>query len=211
MNTKNKVLSISFSAALACGAMFGSAGAASATYAPTALPAMTQAAPVTISITDFKYTISGPVAPGATVTVVNNDVEVHTVTGVGSGQSFDSGSVPGGETGTFVAPNSPGEYNFTCTFHATMTGTLVVQEGGSASSDDSSDDEASGQADSGAAAPGEAGDNTGTDQMGQMPVGGADTGAEQTAGGNLGLLALGGGFVLVAAAGGTYMVRRRSE
>lgn len=45
-------------------------------------------------------------------------------------------------------------------------------------------------------------------QMGAMPEGGADTGVEQQAGSNLGMIALGGGLVLVAAAGGTYAVRR---
>jgi hypothetical protein len=47
-------------------------------------------------------------------------------------------------------------------------------------------------------------------QMGAMPSGGADTGAEQGAAGNMGMIALGGGLVLAAAAGGTYAVRRRS-
>jgi hypothetical protein len=47
-------------------------------------------------------------------------------------------------------------------------------------------------------------------QMGAMPNGGADTGATQETGSNVGALALGGGLVLAAAAGGTYMVRRRS-
>jgi hypothetical protein len=46
--------------------------------------------------------------------------------------------------------------------------------------------------------------------MGAMPNGGADTGATQETGPNVGALALGGGLVLAAAAGGTYMIRRRS-
>ncbi|WP_299167391.1 CHRD domain-containing protein [uncultured Arthrobacter sp.] len=45
-------------------------------------------------------------------------------------------------------------------------------------------------------------------QMGAMPEGGADTGVEQQTGSNLGMIALGGGLVLAAAAGGTYAVRR---
>lgn len=48
-------------------------------------------------------------------------------------------------------------------------------------------------------------------QMGAMPQGGADTGVEQQAGSNLGMIALGGGMVLVAAAGGTYAVRRATN
>lgn len=45
-------------------------------------------------------------------------------------------------------------------------------------------------------------------QMGAMPQGGADTGVAQESGSNLGMIALGGGLVLAAAAGGTYAVRR---
>ncbi|GAA2176865.1 hypothetical protein GCM10009784_25190 [Arthrobacter parietis] len=45
-------------------------------------------------------------------------------------------------------------------------------------------------------------------QMGAMPEGGADTGVAQETGSNLGMIALGGGLVLAAAAGGTYAVRR---
>ncbi len=48
-------------------------------------------------------------------------------------------------------------------------------------------------------------------QMGAMPVGGADTGAalEQN-GSSVAMLALGGGLALAAAAGGVYVVRRRT-
>ncbi|WP_026533842.1 MULTISPECIES: CHRD domain-containing protein [unclassified Arthrobacter] len=45
-------------------------------------------------------------------------------------------------------------------------------------------------------------------QMGDMPAGGADTGVAQETGSNTGILALGGGLVLAAAAGGTFLVRR---
>jgi hypothetical protein len=48
-------------------------------------------------------------------------------------------------------------------------------------------------------------------QMGTMPQGGADTGVEQQTGSNLGMIALGGGLVLAAAAGGTYAVRRANN
>ncbi|MBT2534489.1 CHRD domain-containing protein [Arthrobacter sp. ISL-48] len=54
----------------------------------------------------------------------------------------------------------------------------------------------------------------GTLKAGQMkmPAGGADTGiAQETGGTDAGALALGGGLVLVALAGGAYAVRRRSS
>ncbi|MET3206896.1 UNVERIFIED_ORG: hypothetical protein ABIB21_003720 [Arthrobacter sp. UYEF13] len=44
----------------------------------------------------------------------------------------------------------------------------------------------------------------------KMPAGGADTGVSQQAGNDAGALALGGGLVLVALAGGAYAVRRRN-
>ncbi|MBX7444831.1 MULTISPECIES: CHRD domain-containing protein [unclassified Arthrobacter] len=54
----------------------------------------------------------------------------------------------------------------------------------------------------------------GTLKAGQMkmPAGGADTGvAQQASGTDSGVLALGGGLVLAAAAGGAYLVRRRGS
>ncbi|MDQ0733933.1 hypothetical protein [Arthrobacter agilis] len=48
-------------------------------------------------------------------------------------------------------------------------------------------------------------------QMGAMPSGGADTGvATESGSGSVGMIALGGGLVLAAAAGGTFAVRRRA-
>ena len=47
-------------------------------------------------------------------------------------------------------------------------------------------------------------------QMEQMPVGGAETGVTQESTNNTSALALGGGLALMAAAGGTYVVRRRN-
>ncbi|TKV28415.1 hypothetical protein FDK12_07035 [Arthrobacter sp. NamB2] len=48
-------------------------------------------------------------------------------------------------------------------------------------------------------------------QMGAMPSGGADTGVATESSNTAGMIALGGGLVLAAAAGGTYAVRRRAE
>jgi hypothetical protein len=47
-------------------------------------------------------------------------------------------------------------------------------------------------------------------QMGAMPSGGADTGVATESSSTAGMIALGGGLVLAAAAGGTYAVRRRA-
>ena len=80
---------------------------------------------VAITITDFEYTDPGPVAPGTEITVENTDDTAHTVTADGDG-GFDITILPG-ETKSFTAPDSPGDYPYLCSFHAGMTGTLVVE------------------------------------------------------------------------------------
>ena len=64
-------------------------------------------------------------APGARITVKNQDDQNHTVTSATKG-AFDV-SVTGGGTATFTAPTKPGSYMFACSFHANMMGTLVVR------------------------------------------------------------------------------------
>ncbi len=62
-----------------------------------------------------------------TVTWVNNDQSIHTVTA--TDKSFDSGNVaPGGSfTHTFTAP---GTYTYVCVYHSWMKGTVVVKQPG---------------------------------------------------------------------------------
>jgi plastocyanin len=89
--------------------------------------ASAEAAPaeeVTITIVDFEYVMPETIAPGATVTVVNEDDAPHTVTAKDGG-GFDV-DVSGGETVTFTAPDEAGEYAVICTYHPAMTGTLVI-------------------------------------------------------------------------------------
>lgn len=66
------------------------------------------------------------VAPGATITLVNNDPEPHTVTA--DDGSFDSGSFESGEEAELVAPTEPGTYAFHCEIHPRMQATLTVSE-----------------------------------------------------------------------------------
>ena len=92
-----------------------------------AAPSASSAAEATeavISITDFAYRVPASVAPGAEVIIENGDTEAHTVTSKDGG--FDVTVAPSGTT-TMVAPTKPGRYRFVCSFHANMTGTLVVQ------------------------------------------------------------------------------------
>jgi plastocyanin len=95
------------------GSPYGQAGeAAPATSAGT-----------TVEISDF--TFSAPTAgPGSSVTVANRDDFPHTVSA--DDESFESGTVDAGATGSFVAPAASGTYQFHCEIHPQMTGTLTV-------------------------------------------------------------------------------------
>ena len=79
----------------------------------------------TIMIEKFAYTTPASVSPGATVEVMNMDGSAHTVT-ADSGNAFDVKATPG-KTVTFTAPTEPGTYDFHCTYHSNMHGTLVVK------------------------------------------------------------------------------------
>ena len=78
----------------------------------------------TITIKDFQFSTPDSVAPGAKVSVNNQDGTAHTVT-ADSGNAFDDQANPGNSS--FTAPSEPGSYPFHCTFHPEMHGTLVVK------------------------------------------------------------------------------------
>ena len=78
----------------------------------------------TIVAVDFELS-STTAAAGDEVTFRNDDSVAHTVTADDGG--FDTGSVPAGESATFLAPDEPGEIAFHCTIHPSMTGTLTVE------------------------------------------------------------------------------------
>lgn len=61
---------------------------------------------------------------GTTVTWINNDSVVHTVTD--SEKSFDSGFIQAGKTWSYMF-SSTGEFDYICTLHPWMTGTVSVQ------------------------------------------------------------------------------------
>ncbi|MBG6226453.1 plastocyanin [Arthrobacter sp. CAN_A2] len=95
------------------------------TSSPASSPA--EAAPAEeamITIKDFDYDMPESIAPGATVTVINEDDAPHTVTAKDDG-GFDV-DVPAGETATFTAPEEAGDYEVICTYHPQMSGTLVI-------------------------------------------------------------------------------------
>ena len=80
------------------------------------------AAALAVTIKDFAFTIPGPVKAGGTITVRNDDSEIHTFTLDGKNPL----SVPGHSTATRIAPTQPGKHQVTCDFHGDMHGTLTV-------------------------------------------------------------------------------------
>ncbi|MBG6218808.1 plastocyanin [Arthrobacter sp. CAN_A6] len=211
MITSKKVLSVAFTAALIGGAGLGSTGIAVAAPGPVsqAVPAMTTGQ-MSISIDNFVFSGPGTVNPGGEITVTNNDTEVHTVTA--DDGSFDI-TIPGGQSATFTAPSAAGSYGFFCKFHGNMRGTLTV--GAEAMAPAPTTPAPTTPAAPEVAAPevAESGNAAGNsmDQMGAVPKGGADTGAMNEASDTSTIIALGGGLVLLAAAGGTYAVRRQNS
>lgn len=80
----------------------------------------------TITITAFAFGQPLTVAPGAKVTVVNTDAAPHNVTAADG--KFETPDLAQDETASFTAPTAPGRYEFTCTLHPEMTGTLIVAD-----------------------------------------------------------------------------------
>lgn len=87
-------------------------------------PSTTTASGVTISISGNKFDVPATVAPGATITVRNDDKVEHSVTSDTAGL-FDA-EADGGETTTFTAPTAPGSYPIHCRYHPSMHATLTV-------------------------------------------------------------------------------------
>lgn len=80
----------------------------------------------TITIKNFSFSPSTlTVAPGATVTVHNEDPATHTVTA--DSNAFNTGDIGSGRTVTFKAPTAPGTYPYICMIHQFMQATLVVR------------------------------------------------------------------------------------
>ena len=63
------------------------------------------------------------VKPGDSVTWINKDPYPHTVTAMGA---FDSKEIGADRKWTYVA-RKPGRYDYICTLHPNMKGTLVVE------------------------------------------------------------------------------------
>src|SRR5215210_8604443 len=88
---------------------------------------------MTVNIKDFAFNPPNiTVAPGTTVTWVNNDQAPHTVTATDPAGAFDSGTLQPGQSFsvTFTQPGTT--YAYYCVIHPSMTGTVTVTGGGAA-------------------------------------------------------------------------------
>lgn len=107
----------------------GTTSVATTSAPPTETTEATSPAPAAgaakITIADMSFGEPITVAPGAQVSVTNDDSVEHSVTSQTAGQ-FDV-HIDGNEDGTFTAPSEPGEYAFYCVYHPSMKGTLIVQ------------------------------------------------------------------------------------
>ena len=100
--------------------------ATAASSAPeTSADSPTATAGATITIENMAFGDPITVAPGAEISVVNNDSAEHSVTSQTAG-AFDV-HVDGMQKGTLTAPTEPGEYAFYCVYHPSMKGTLIVK------------------------------------------------------------------------------------
>ena len=107
----------------------GSLVAACGSNGPTRGGTSPVASAQTIVIKNFAFSPSNlTVAPGATVTVRNEDSATHTVTAVAPhDRIFDTGDLSDGATTTFTAPSTAGTYSYICQIHQFMHGTLTVK------------------------------------------------------------------------------------
>src|SRR5215212_7026460 len=103
------------------------------------VPAASAQDEMTVSIQDFFFDPGQlTVAPGTTVTWVNEGEAPHTVTST-DGKQLDSATLQPGDTYSFTFEDGDaGEtYAYQCTIHPQMTGSVNVSGGGGASSSSS--------------------------------------------------------------------------
>jgi plastocyanin len=89
-----------------------------------AWPALAGAETQTVTIEGMKFQpASVTVKPGDTVVWQNKDVVPHTATAAGK---FDSKNMANGQKWTWTA-GAKGRYDYVCTYHPGMNGTVVVE------------------------------------------------------------------------------------
>ncbi|MFY9809640.1 MAG: cupredoxin domain-containing protein [Pseudonocardiaceae bacterium] len=107
--------------------LLAACGSNSATMASSPHPAVsaTPVSAVTVAIKNFAFLPANfTVNPGATVTVRNEDLVIHTLTA--DNKEFNTGDLTQDQPSTFQAPTRPGKYAYHCFIHPYMTGVLTV-------------------------------------------------------------------------------------
>ncbi|MFD6247713.1 cupredoxin domain-containing protein [Streptomyces roseolus] len=125
--TPHTVVAIAVLCLLTALAGCSSSGGPAPTSTSPSAPSSMSVSEERIVIKDFRFEPADlTVAPGAKVSVVNEDSAPHTVTAQAA-DAFDTGTVEGGETATFTAPSAAGTYRYLCGIHPSMTGALTVR------------------------------------------------------------------------------------
>lgn len=95
------------------------------TLPATATTSITPTSAITVTIQNFAFHPANFTAsPGATITVINKDQVVHTLTA--DNRAFNTGDVTDGVPVSFTAPTQPGRYPFRDLLRSFMTGVLTV-------------------------------------------------------------------------------------
>src|SRR4051812_26924400 len=101
--------------------------AACVSAASSGAPASDAATPKIVAINNYEFSPSVlTVAPGTTVTWVNEDESPHTVTD--NGKIFRSSALDTGDRFSYTFAQ-PGEFTYYCTMHPMMVGKIVVKPG----------------------------------------------------------------------------------
>lgn len=105
----------------------GGSGATPTSSVSVSAPAPhSTAASTRLTIKNFAFIPAAvKVAPGAVVTVTNQDQTAHTVTATGK-KVFDTGDIAPGRTVTFTVPKTAGAYRYICAIHPFMKGVVDV-------------------------------------------------------------------------------------
>ena len=108
-------------------ALAGCGGSSSGGGTPTAAPASVASGTATVTIQSFGFHPSSiTVTAGTKVTWVQKDTTPHTVKGSGASAFLHSSPLNQGQTYTATF-SKPGTYNYICSIHPDMHGTVIVQ------------------------------------------------------------------------------------
>jgi plastocyanin len=108
--------------------LLSACGITSKKTSPATAPTLvTSISAITVTIQNFAFHPADfTVSPGATITVVNEDEVIHTLTADNAGTACNSVDVTKGVPVSFPAPTKPGTYPFHDHLRSYMTGVLTV-------------------------------------------------------------------------------------